>query len=135
MQASGARRCPQCSAEIHDDWRVCPACEYRLTSLASETKTAFTAASTPPVSTGIEEGRFRAGTVLAGRYRVMSLLGKGGMGEVYRAHDLILSQQVALKFLAGSHVSEAGLARFRNEVRVARQVSHPNVCRVYDIGS
>jgi serine/threonine-protein kinase len=106
-----------------------------LTSLASETKTAFTAASASPVSTGIEEGRFRAGTVLAGRYRVMSLLGKGGMGEVYRAHDLILSQQVALKFLAGSHVSEAALARFRNEVRVARPVSHSNVCRVYDIGS
>ncbi|HJZ97011.1 MAG TPA: serine/threonine-protein kinase [Candidatus Solibacter sp.] len=105
-----------------------------MTSPGSETKTAFTAASTP-VSTGNGEGRFPAGTVLAGRYRVMGLIGKGGMGEVYRAHDLILSQQVALKFLAGSHVSEAALARFRNEVRVARQVSHPNVCRVYDIGS
>ena len=57
------------------------------------------------------------------------------MGEVYRAFDLMLDQTVALKFLseAASH-GEAALARFRNEVRIARQVSHPNVCRVYDIG-
>jgi serine/threonine-protein kinase len=56
------------------------------------------------------------------------------MGEVYRAHDLILNQTVALKFLAPARLSEAALVRFRNEVRIARQVSHPNVCRVYDLG-
>ncbi len=72
--------------------------------------------------------------MLAGRYRILGLLGQGGMGEVYRAFDLILNQAVALKFLAGAKMSEAALIRFRNEVRVARQVSHPNVCRVYDIG-
>jgi serine/threonine-protein kinase len=81
-----------------------------------------------------EEGRFPAGTVLAGRYRILGLLGRGGMGEVYRAHDLILNQTVALKFLKPAHLSEAALARFRNEVRIARQVSHPHVCRVYDLG-
>ena len=59
----------------------------------------------------------------------------GGMGEVYRALDLILNQPVALKFLSqAAHTGEAALARFRNEVRIARQVSHPSVCRVYDIG-
>src|SRR5215510_14506891 len=88
---------------------------------------------TPP-SSAPEEGRFPAGTVLAGRYRVMGLLGHGGMGEVYKAFDLILNQTVALKFLAPAHISEAALIRFRNEVRIARQVSHPNVCRVYDLG-
>jgi serine/threonine-protein kinase len=72
--------------------------------------------------------------VLAGRYRVHGHLGKGGMGEVYRAFDLILNQTVALKFLTKHRVDESTLARFRNEVRLARQVSHPNVCRVYDIG-
>ena len=57
------------------------------------------------------------------------------MGEVYRALDLTLNQMVALKFIShAAHTSEAALARFRNEVRIARQVSHPNVCRVYDIG-
>ena len=71
----------------------------------------------------------------ADRYRIIALLGKGGMGEVYRADDLTLGQQVALKFLPESLMDNPdSLTRFRNEVRVARQVSHPNVCRVYDIG-
>ena len=83
----------------------------------------------------MDEGRFPPGTLLAQRYRVVSLLGHGGMGEVYRANDLLLGQTVALKFLPAQWTShEATLARFRNEVRIARQVSHPNVCRVYDIG-
>ncbi len=57
------------------------------------------------------------------------------MGEVYRANDLKLGQPVALKFLPEAIAEdERALARFRNEVRIARQVSHPNVCRVYDIG-
>jgi len=63
------------------------------------------------------------------------LLGKGGMGEVYRADDLILEQPVALKFLPEAMAKdEAAQERFRNEIRVARRVSHPNVCRVYDVG-
>jgi hypothetical protein len=98
------------------------------------TRTIFDAGSSSS-SQSIEEGRFPAGTTLAGRYRILGLLGRGGMGEVYRALDLILSQPVALKFLTqAAHTGEAALARFRNEVRIARQVSHPNVCRVYDIG-
>jgi serine/threonine-protein kinase len=57
------------------------------------------------------------------------------MGEVYRADDLMLGQAVALKFLsAAATASDSMLTRFRNEVRTARQISHPNVCRVYDIG-
>ncbi|MBM3807728.1 MAG: hypothetical protein FJW22_05975 [Acidimicrobiia bacterium] len=57
------------------------------------------------------------------------------MGEVYRADDLRLGQPVALKFLPASLSQDpVRLAQFHNEVRVARQVSHPNVCRVYDIG-
>ena len=75
------------------------------------------------------------GTILAERYRIVGLLGKGGMGEVYRADDLKLAQPVALKFLPDHLLSDApALARFHREVRVARQVSHKNVCRVYDIG-
>jgi serine/threonine protein kinase len=86
-------------------------------------------------SKSMDEGRFPPGTLLAQRYRVVSLLGRGGMGEVYRANDLLLGQTVALKFLPAQWTShEATLARFRNEVRIARQISHPNVCRVYDIG-
>jgi len=81
------------------------------------------------------EGALAAGMVLAARYRIIGLLGKGGMGEVYRANDLTLDQPVALKFLPASMAKDAAmLARFHNEVRMARQVSHPNVCRVYDLG-
>jgi len=72
---------------------------------------------------------------VAGRYRIIALLGKGGMGEVYRADDLTLGQGVAMKFLPDEAASdEALLERFRGEVRIARRVSHPNVCRVYDVG-
>ena len=91
----------------------------------------------PPSSAAfsLNEGRFLPGRLLAGRYRIIALLGKGGMGEVYRADDLTLGQPVALKFLPeeASH-DESLLERFRNEVRIARRVSHPNVCRVYDVG-
>ena len=82
-----------------------------------------------------DEGRFVPGTLLGGRYRIIGLLGRGGMGEVYRATDLTLGQSVALKFLPEeASRNQRLLERFHGEVRVARQVSHPNVCRVYDIG-
>ncbi len=83
----------------------------------------------------LSEGRFLPGRLLAGRYRIIALLGKGGMGEVYRADDLTLGQAVAMKFLPDEALSNEGLLeRFKNEVRIARRVSHPNVCRVYDVG-
>ncbi|MGH9365423.1 MAG: protein kinase domain-containing protein [Thermoanaerobaculia bacterium] len=86
-------------------------------------------------SDSIEAGGFTPGSVLAERYRIIGLLGRGGMGEVYRADDLKLGQPVALKFLPRMLASEpARLERFYAEVRIARQVSHPNVCRVYDVG-
>ena len=70
--------------------------------------------------------------MLAGRYRVVALLGSGGMGEVYRADDIKLGQPVALKFLRGA-LSPELLERLYAEVRIGRQVSHPNVCRLYDV--
>jgi hypothetical protein len=86
--------------------------------------------SHPPRNVG-----FSPGTVLVERYRIVALLGRGGMGEVYRAEDLKLGNVVALKFLPASLQKDAAaLAGFHAEVRNARQVSHPNVCRVYDIG-
>ncbi len=83
----------------------------------------------------VDPGRFPAGTMIAGRYRIIEMLGRGGMGEVYRADDITLNQSVALKFLPALFGSDAKwLERFRNEVRLSRQVTHPNVCRVFDIG-
>ncbi|HWY49368.1 MAG TPA: serine/threonine-protein kinase [Bryobacteraceae bacterium] len=104
-------------------------------SPASQLPTALSTSAGGASSSSSEEGRFVPGTLLGDRYRIVSLLGVGGMGEVYRATDLRLSQQVALKFLPAEVARDPKfLARFNNEVRIARQVSHPNVCRVYDIG-
>jgi len=81
------------------------------------------------------DGRFAPGTLLDHRYRVLGLLGRGGMGEVYRADDLRLGKPVALKFLPETLAMDARrLAQFHNEARTAGQISHANVCRVYDIG-
>jgi serine/threonine-protein kinase len=113
--------------------RYCASCGSFLESRSS----ADTVTSGPRSisSASSDDGRFAAGTVVAGRYRIVSLAGRGGMGEVYRAYDNKLEQPVALKFLPAAMSQDgAALARFHNEVRTARQVSHANVCRVYDIG-
>ena len=86
-------------------------------------------------SSGVDHGRFEPGLVLGERYRIIARLGKGGMGEVYRADDLKLGQPVALKFLPATvERDQVRLAQFHNEVRLARQIAHKNVCRMYDIG-
>ncbi len=93
------------------------------------------ASSSLPPAAGAGEPRFVPGTVLAGRYRVVGLLGRGGMGEVYRADDLKLGQSVALKFLPRGLDHDPELRqRFLGEVKVALRITHPNVCRVYDVG-
>ena len=141
-------KCPSCSAEILESNRFCSSCGSALTPKPNGEMGETMAMSAPPATprtssgsatrtplAGLDEGRFLAGTVVAERYRIIALLGRGGMGEVYRATDLTLGQPVALKFLPESTASDPDtLARFYNEVRIARQVSHPNVCRVYDIG-
>src|SRR5882672_4182465 len=93
---------------------------------------ALTEAMPPAPSHGYE--RFLPGAVLANRYRIVALVGRGGMGEVYRADDLKIGQPVALKFLSADLERDPErLERLLGEVRIARQVSHPNVCRVYDV--
>ncbi|HET6202922.1 MAG TPA: serine/threonine-protein kinase [Planctomycetota bacterium] len=91
----------------------------------------------PPTDGGrpTEEVRFLPGAVIGGRYRIVSLLGRGGMGEVYRADDLKVGQAVALKFLPeGLERDRDSLGRLLNEVRLALRVTHANVCRVHDVG-
>lgn len=86
-------------------------------------------------SSGVDHGRFEPGTLIGDRYRIIARLGQGGMGEVYRADDLKLGQPVAMKFLPATLERDpVRLAQFHNEVRLARQISHRNVCRMYDVG-
>jgi protein kinase-like protein/zinc ribbon protein len=156
--------CPSCGTQVSVSARFCAKCGKPLDSnpeatllsdepsmegqtIAPETpRTSPSQSAKPPCSSPSSLGvlssssalggaRFSAGQVIADRYRIVALAGRGGMGEVYRAEDLKLSQLVAIKFLPASLSRDAGaLARFHSEVRIARQVSHPNVCRVFDIG-
>jgi hypothetical protein len=75
------------------------------------------------------------GVILAGRYRVRSFLGSGAMGEVHEAEDQLLGTSIALKTLtAGLAGNDAALSRLKREVAAAHRVTHPNVCRVFDLG-
>jgi len=140
-------RCSRCNAEVPESGRFCPACGGAVSDSLSHLPTEMGSAPKPvppkpPSSVGrlissgsLDLGAFPPGAMLGERYRIIGLLGRGGMGEVYRADDLKLGQAVALKFLPKAvSGDEALLARFHAEVRLARQVSHPNVCRIYDIG-
>ncbi len=81
--------------------------------------------------------RLQAGQALSDRYELQECLGRGGMGEVWRARDRMLGETVALKFIhggPGKARSRAWVDRLLNEVSAARRVAHPNVCRVHDAG-
>ncbi|HEV3254107.1 MAG TPA: serine/threonine-protein kinase [Candidatus Acidoferrales bacterium] len=150
--------CPACGSEVSGTARFCPSCG-RAVDFGSTPTLGPEAAPRGAGAGGSSHGagprkrdsspssrisssnssfdgaRFTPGTVLEERYRIVAMAGRGGMGEVYRAEDLKLSQTVALKFLPAAIAQDgAALARLHREVRVARQVSHPNVCRVFDIG-
>ena len=76
------------------------------------------------------------GQLVARRYRIVRLLGRGGMGEVYEAEDELIHEAVALKTLRLDLVKHAGVAaRFESEMRLARKVAHPSVCRVFEVGA
>jgi len=81
------------------------------------------------------ETLFPSGAILAGRYQILRLLGRGGMGEVYEALDLELHLRVALKTLRTDRAERGvSVARFKREIQLARRVTHPNVCRIFDLG-
>jgi hypothetical protein len=107
----------------------------RPSSSADADRTARRSGSSSPSSArgGIDD-RFTPGTVLGGRYRIVSMLGEGGMGEVYRADDMKLGQRVALKYLPRElALDQSARERLYGEVRIGRQLSHPNVCRLFDV--
>jgi len=128
------RPCPECSHPNPDDATVCAGCAAPLGALDA---TRIVGPGSPAGETSAPDDPahvFAPGTMLAGRYRIVALLGRGGMGTVYRADDLKLGHSVALKFLpTGLESDPDRLRRFLDEVRTARQVSHPNVCRVHDV--
>jgi serine/threonine-protein kinase len=102
--------CPSCQSENDDAAEVCFNCRAVLTAVTR-------------------------GTLIASRYRILAPLGRGGMGAVYRAHDEVLDEEVALKILRPEVAGTPEMAaRFRSEIKLARKVSHWNVCRIHEYG-
>ncbi len=81
-----------------------------------------------------EEDPFADGVTIAGRYLIEEKIGQGGMASVYRAHDLELDERVGLKVFGLENKSEMLVARFKQELKLSRQLQHPNIIRLYDIG-
>jgi serine/threonine protein kinase len=82
----------------------------------------------------ISHGLLSDGTMFAGRYLVIDDLGKGGMGHVYRVLDTKIDEEVALKFINPEIAADTKIiARFRNELKITRKITHRNVCRMYDL--
>jgi eukaryotic-like serine/threonine-protein kinase len=88
----------------------------------------------PPSSGESDLPRLQAGESLAGRFTILRFIARGGMGGVYEASDVMLRSRVALKVIRGRIATDAAaMERLRREVLLARRVSHPNVCRVYEL--
>jgi tetratricopeptide (TPR) repeat protein/tRNA A-37 threonylcarbamoyl transferase component Bud32/TolB-like protein len=95
---------------------------------------------TSPIARSVAPGRrdavpsFAPGALLAQRYRVVRFIARGGMGEVYEVEDLELRERVALKTVRPEVAhDETAIERFRREIQLARRVTHPNVCRIFDV--
>lgn len=120
--------CPKCHSENPDDTRFCGMCATQLEEsgkpLASPTDI-HVASKTQLIG----------GSTFAGRYQIIEELGKGGMGKVYKVWDTEVEEKVALKLLnPRTATDDTTIERFRNELKLARQISHRNICRMYDLG-
>jgi WD40 repeat protein len=133
---TASRKCSDCGTILGDDPEVeglCPSCLLRLAidspTFVDELNSSSEAPTLQFSAAGLVEGQ-----TLGNRYRVRSLLGRGGMGEVWRAFDLKLRVDLALKALRQELLEDKrALEALRQEVRTAREVISPNVCRVFDL--
>jgi serine/threonine protein kinase len=120
-------QCPRCQTDISDDSRFCSKCGTPIHRaeeiMVSQTRT---------ILRPIEE--LPPGTALAGKYKIIEVLGKGGMGIVYKAEDIKLKRLVALKFLPPELVQdEEAKVRFELEAQAAAALSHPHICTIHEI--
>jgi len=120
--------CPECGIDNPDTSRFCAECGTPLPK-TKERPNDFTE------TLGIPKGDLAPGSIFAGRYQVIEELGQGGMGKVYKVFDKEINAKVALKLLRPDiGMDKNTVERFRNELRSARDISHKNICRMYDLG-
>ncbi len=121
-----AVKCPKCHHENSDDSIYCGKC---TTSLKSPEEIDVTETMETP------KEELTTGSTFAGRYQIIEELGKGGMGRVYKVLDKEVNAKVALKLIKPEIASDKKtIERFRNELKVARDIAHKNVCRMYHLG-
>ncbi len=122
-------KCPRCQNENPEGTRFCGGCGRELPG-PGETAAASGTATFQTPSKGLARG-----TTFARRFEIIEEIGRGGMGTVYKAYDNKVREVVALKLLKPEIASDLEvIERFRNEIKLARQVSHRHVCRMYDLG-
>ena len=136
-------RCPACQSQQPDGARSCSVCGKTLVTAPEPVGGDTLGASLPASAVEVADSTLefapaavlREGMVFAGRYEIQAIIGRGGMGTVYRARDRHLEEIVALKLILPQLVPMGGiLERFKHEIRLARQLSHPNIIKVYDLG-
>jgi len=121
-------KCPQCQTENPSDSKFCKECATQLIPTKAPQVSKTLTLETQP------EGLTR-GTVFAGRYEILEALGTGGMGSVYRVYDRKLEEEVALKLIKPEiAANRKAIDRFKNELKVARKITHKSVCKMYDLG-
>lgn len=124
-------KCPRCFHVNPDGQETCIKCNTSLPKIKIEA-----AEPSVPFSPMPNALQLRRGQVVAKRYTVLNLIGRGGMGCIYKVHDNILSEDVALKTLLPQFVQDKLVVeRFFNEARIARKLAHANIVRVHDIGT
>jgi len=117
--------CPECKSENTEDSRFCKTCATPIEPAVTPSSMTETIMS-PQIPSGEKK-------LFAGRYLILSTLGQGGMGDVFRVHDSNLQEEMALKLLRPEIANDPDIIqRFRNELKLARKITHRNVCRVFD---